>query len=133
MSAVSRRLREDREGSALVEALLSFRAGHLVSWRLRTLLGFLQPTASSLKCIIKKIPKSLLRVSSLWFVIALIVLMAFEITSASGHILERFGADIVAGWIGQLVLLSLLIDSLRGTLPRAAMLIPIVFYLSYYS
>ena len=70
--------------------------------------------------------------SSLWFVIALFVLMALEVPSVPGRILERFGADIVAGWLGQFVLLSLLIDALKGTLPRAAALIPIVFYLSYY-
>ena len=132
MFAASRRLREDREGSALVEALLSFRAGHLVSRRLRILLVFLQPAAGSLGYIIKKAPKSLLRVSSLRFAIALIVLMALEVPSNSGRILERFGADIVAGWLGQLVLLSVLIDALKGTLPRATMLIPILFYLSYY-
>ena len=77
-------------------------------------------------------PKSLLRVSSLWFAIALIVLMALEVPSAPGRILERFGADIVAGWLGQLVFLSLLIDALKGALPRAVALIPIIFYSSYY-
>ena len=77
-------------------------------------------------------PKSLLQVSSLWFAIALIVLMALEVPSAPGRILEKFGADIVAGWLGQLVFLSLLIDALKGTLPRAVMLIPVIFYLSYY-
>ena len=70
--------------------------------------------------------------SSLRFAVALIVLMALEVPSDSGRILERFGADIVAGWLGQLVLLSMLIDGLKGTLPRATMLIPILFYLSYY-
>jgi hypothetical protein len=82
--------------------------------------------------IIKKMPKSLLRVSSLWFVITLIVLMALEVPSATGRILERFGADIVAGWLGQLVFLSLFIDALKGTLPRAVMIIPVIFYSSYY-
>ena len=88
--------------------------------------------SDSLGYITKEIPKSLLRVSSLWFAIALIVLMALEVPSASGRILERFGADIVAGWLCQLVFLSLLIDALKGTLPRAVMLVPIIFYSSYY-
>ena len=82
--------------------------------------------------IIEKMPKSLLRVSSLWFVITLIVLMALEVPSATGRILERIGADIVAGWLGQLVFLSLFVDALKGTLPRAVMIIPIIFYSSYY-
>jgi hypothetical protein len=132
MFAALRRLREEREASVLIEAPLSFSTGDLVSRRLRILLGFLQPTAGSLDYIIKKIPKSLLRVSSLWFVIALIVLMAFELPSTPGRILQKFGADIVAGWLGQIVFLSLFIDALKGTLPRAAMLIPIIFYSSYY-
>ena len=70
--------------------------------------------------------------SSLWFVIPLIVLMALEVPSATGRILERIGADIVAGWLGQLVFLSLFVDALKGTLPRAVMIIPIIFYSSYY-
>jgi hypothetical protein len=130
--AVLRRLREEREAAVLIEAPVSFRAGPLVSRRLRIVLGFLQPTAGSLSYNIKKTPKSLLRVSSLWFATALIVLMALEVLSGPGRTLERLGADSVAGWLGQFVLLSLLIDALKGTLPRAAALIPLIFYLSYY-
>jgi hypothetical protein len=88
--------------------------------------------ADLLHSIAKWAPKSLLRVSSLWFALALIVLMALEVPAASGRMLEKFGADIVAGWLGQLVLLSLLVDAARGTLPRAAGLIPLIFYVSYY-
>ena len=132
MFAVLRRLWEEREASVLIEAPLSFRAGPLVSQRLQILLGFLEPTRGSLSYIVKKIPKSLFRVSSLWFVIPLIVLMALEAPSAPGRILQKFGADFVAGWLCQLVFLSLLIDALKGTLPRAVMLIPIIFYSSYY-
>ncbi len=40
--------------------------------------------------------------------------------------------DIGVGWLGQLVLLSLFIDALTGTLPRVTAVIPIVFYSSYY-
>ena len=58
--------------------------------------------------------------------------MALELPSAPGRILQKFGADFVAGWLCQLVFLSLFIDTLKGTLPRAAMLIPIIFYSSYY-
>jgi hypothetical protein len=82
--------------------------------------------------IAKWAPKSLLRVSSLWFAVALIVLMALEVPAAFGRMLERFGADIVAGWLGQLLFLSLLIDAARGTLPRAVGLIPLIFYAGYY-
>jgi hypothetical protein len=132
VSAVLRRLLEEREASVLIQTPLWFHAGHLVSRRLRILLEFLEPTAGSLGYITKKIPKSLLHVSSLWFVVALIVLMALAVPSAPGHILQKFGADIVAGWLGQLVFLSLLIDALKGSLPRTIMLIPIIFYSSYY-
>ena len=96
-------------------------------------LGFLEPTRGSLSYIVRRIPKGLLRVTSLWFLIPLIVLMALESPpSAPGRILQKFGADFVAGWLCQLVFLSLLIDALKGTLPRAAMLILIIFYSSYY-
>jgi hypothetical protein len=127
-----RRLLEEREASVLIEAPLSFRAGHLISWRSRIILGFIRKTAGSLDYITKNIPKSLFRVSSLWFAVSLIVLMALEPPSAPGRILQKFGADIVTGWLGQLVFLSLFIDALKGALPRAAMLIPILFYSSYY-
>ena len=132
MFAALRRLWEEREASVLIEAPLPFRAGPLVSQRLQILLGFLEPTRGSLSYIVRKIPKSLFRVTSLWFLIPLIVLMALELPSAPGRILQKFGADFVAGWLCQLVFLSLLIDALKGTLPRAAMLIPIIFYSSYY-
>jgi hypothetical protein len=130
--AVLRRLLEEREASVLIEAPFSFRAGHLVSRLLPIFQGFLQPTAGSFSYITKKAPKSLLRVSSLWFLVALIVLMALEASPTPGRILQKLGGDIVAGWLGQLVFLSLLIDSLRGTLPRAVMAIPVIFYSSYY-
>lgn len=72
------------------------------------------------------------RVSSLWFAAALTWLLLLELIPTSSRFLERFGADIVAGWLGQLVLVSLLADSLRGALPRGLSLIPITFYSSYY-
>jgi hypothetical protein len=130
--AALRRLWEAREASVLIGAPLPFRAGPLVSQRLQILLGFLEPTRGLLSYIVRKIPKSLFRVTSLWFLIPLIVLMALELPSAPGRILQKFGADFVAGWLCQLVFLSLFIDALKGTLPRAAMLIPIIFYSSYY-
>ena len=89
MFAALRRLREEREASVLIEAPLPFRAGPLVSQRLQILLGFLEPTAGSLSYIVRKIPKSLFRVTSLWFVIPLIVLMALEVAiSARPYIAE---------------------------------------------
>jgi hypothetical protein len=124
--AALRRLWEAREASVLIGAPLPFRAGPLVSQRLQILLGFLEPTRGLLSYIVRKIPKSLFRVTSLWFLIPLIVLMALELPSAPGRILQKFG------WLCQLVFLSLFIDALKGTLPRAAMLIPIIFYSSYY-
>jgi hypothetical protein len=130
--AVLRRLLEQCEASVLIEAPLPFRAGPLVSQRLEILLGFLEPTRASLSYIVRKIPKSLFRVTSLWFLIPLIVLMALESPSAPGRILQKFGADFVAGWLCQLVFLSLLIDALKGTLPRAVLAIPIIFYSGYY-
>ena len=42
------------------------------------------------------------------------------------------GAANFAGWLGQFVFLSLLVDALRGALPRAFALIPVLFYSSYY-
>jgi hypothetical protein len=116
----------------LIEAPLRFRACLLASWRPRTILGFIRKTDGSLDYITKNIPKSLFRVSSLWFAVSLIALMALEAPSAPGRILQKFGADTVTGWLSQLVFLSLFIDALKGALPRAAMLIPIIFYFSYY-
>jgi hypothetical protein len=46
--------------------------------------------------------------------------------------LEQFDAFVFEGWLLQLVLLSLLIDSLRGVLPREFLFIPVIFYSSYY-
>jgi hypothetical protein len=63
-----------------------------------------------------------------WFAVPLIVLMALEAPSAPVRISQKFGADIVTGWLGQLVFLSLFVDGLKGALPRAAMLIPILFF-----
>jgi hypothetical protein len=71
-------------------------------------------------------------VFSLWVGTSLIVLMALEVPSATGRTLEKLGADVVAGWLVQLVLISLLIDAFRGTLPRAVSLAPVAFYGSYY-
>ena len=88
--------------------------------------------ANLLEYIRGKVPKSLLRVSSLWFTNALIVLMILEVPETSGRFLEKLGADVVAGWLGQLALMGLLINSLTGALPRATVLIPILFYSSYY-
>ena len=132
MFAALRRLWEEREASVLIEAPLLFRAGPLVPQRLQILLGFLEPVRGSLSYIARKIPKSLFRVTSLWFVIPLIVLMALEAPSAPGRVLQKFGADFLAGWLCQLVFLSLLIDALKGTLPRAVVAIPIIFYSGYY-
>jgi hypothetical protein len=75
----------------------------------------------------------LLRTPSIWFLAALAALVLLEIPSATGPFLDRFGGDFLAGWLGQLVLLSLLIDALRGRLPRGLTLIPLIFYLSYYA
>ncbi len=75
----------------------------------------------------------LLRAPSIWFIAALAALVVLEIPSATGPFLDRFGADFLAGWLGQLVLLSLLVDALRGRLPRGVILIPLIFYLSYYA
>ena len=73
-----------------------------------------------------------LRAPSVWIVIALIALMVLEIPSITGEPLEKAGAEIVAGWLGQLVFVSLLFDAVRGALPRGVALIPIIFYSSYY-
>ena len=78
MFAELRRLLKEREASVLIEAPLSFRAGPLVSQRLQILLGFLEPTRGSLSYIVRKVPKTLFRVTSLWFLIPLIVLMALN-------------------------------------------------------
>ncbi len=82
--------------------------------------------------VIKRAPKRLSRAPSVWFAVALFILISLEFTSGAGPILERYDADILVGWLGQLVLLSLLIEALMGSLPRVAMLIPIMFYVSYY-
>jgi hypothetical protein len=130
--AALRSLWEEREASVLIEAPVPLRARRLVFQRLQILLGFLQATGGSLSYIGKKIPKSLFRVSTLWFVIPFIVLMVLEALPAPGRLLQKFGADFVAGWLGQLVLLSLIVDALKGTLPRAVMAIPLIFYSGYY-
>ena len=80
----------------------------------------------------KLILRRLLRIPSLWLIAALMTLVVLEIPSASGRLLERLGAPNFAGWLGQLVFLSLFVDSLRGALPRPFALIPILFYSSYY-
>jgi hypothetical protein len=80
----------------------------------------------------KTILYSLLRVPSLWFIVAFTVLLVAEIPVTSGSFLEKFGAANLAGWLGQFVFLSLLIDALRGALPRAVALIPLLFYSGYY-
>ena len=75
----------------------------------------------------------LLRAPSIWFIAALAALVLLEIPLTTGSFLDRFGADILAGWLGHLVLLSLLIDAVRGRLSRGVTLIPLIFYLSYYA
>ena len=132
MFAELRRLLEEREASVLIEAPLSFRAGPSISQRLQILRGFRQATADLFIYIVKKAPKSLLQVASLWLLVSLIVLMALDAYPTSSHILQKFGGDIVAGWLGQLVFLSLFIDAVRGVLPRAVIVIPVIFYSSYY-
>ena len=74
----------------------------------------------------------ILQVPSLWFVAALICLLLLELIPTSGQFLEQFDAFVFVGWLLQLAILSLLIDSLRGVLPRELSLIPIIFYSSYY-
>jgi hypothetical protein len=96
------------------------------------LLGDFPPLAGLLHSIGKAAPKSLFSVLSLWFAVPLVVLMALEAPETSGRMLEKLGAAVVAGWLAQFVLLALLVDALTGTLPRAAVLIPVVFYSSYY-
>jgi hypothetical protein len=96
------------------------------------LLGDFPAPAGLLRSIGKAAPKSLLSVLSLWFALALVVLMALEATETCGRMLEKLGAAAVAGWLAQFVLLALLVDALTGALPRAAALIPVVFYSSYY-
>jgi len=76
--------------------------------------------------------RGLLRVPSLWFITALMALLVLEIPSTSGRLLQSWGAANFAGWLGQFVFLSLFVDALRGALPRAFALIPILFYSSYY-
>ena len=73
-----------------------------------------------------------MRVPSLWFITGLTGLVLLEIPPATGRFLEKFGADVFAGWLGQLVFLSLFLDGLRGILPKGVVLIPIMFYASYY-
>ncbi len=80
----------------------------------------------------KRIPRGLLRVPSLWFITALTALLVLEIPSTSGRLFESLGAANFAGWLGQFVFLSVFVDAVRGTLPRAFALIPILFYSSYY-
>ena len=46
--------------------------------------------------------------------------------------MESYGANILAGWLGQLIFVSLFVDALRGVLPRSVALIPFLFYSSYY-
>ena len=50
-----------------------------------------------------------------------------------GAILQGYGAKAVIGWLGQIVLVGLLIDAARGRLPRVVMIVPIAFYAGYYT
>jgi hypothetical protein len=75
---------------------------------------------------------AILRAPSLWLTAALACLLLVELIPTTGRFLERFDTDIFAGWLAQLVFLSLFIDSVRGLLPRMVTLIPIIFYSSYY-
>jgi hypothetical protein len=74
----------------------------------------------------------LLQIPSVWFTAALAWLMLLEIIPTSGRFFEQFRADIFAGWLGQLVFLSLLVDTLRRVLPLEFVFIPVLFYSSYY-
>jgi hypothetical protein len=93
-----------------------------------------RPLASGISVSERKgrIPQILLHIPSLWLFAALATLVLLEIPSTSGRFLDRFGGDILAGWLGQAVCLSLLVDAFRGVVPRGVALIPIMFYSSYY-
>ena len=82
-----------------------------------TLARHFRPRAvSRLHETVKTAVRALFRVSSLWVTIALFVLIALEICSPSGRILDEFGAGILSGWLGQLILLCLIIDAIKGGL-----------------
>ena len=81
---------------------------------------------------VQRISRDLIRAPSVWFIVALAALALLEIPSTTGRLLDKWGADVVAGWLGQLALLGLCVDALRGKLPRPVVLIPLLFYVSYY-
>ncbi len=81
---------------------------------------------------VQRISRDLIGAPSVWFIVALAALALLEIPSTTGRLLDRWGADVVAGWLGQLALLGLCVDALRGKLPRPVVLIPLLFYVSYY-
>ena len=88
--------------------------------------------ATKLNWRVQRISRDFLRAPSVWFIVALAALALLEIPSTTGRLLDRWGADVVAGWLGQLALLGLCVDALRGKLPRPVVLIPLLFYFSYY-
>ena len=82
--------------------------------------------------VVRKTSQSLFRATSLLLACVCVVFIVLEMSPRPGAILERLGAEIASGWLIQLVLIGFLFDSLRGMLPRAVALIPLVFYCSYY-
>jgi hypothetical protein len=86
---------------------------------------------SFLQSIKTELNRALL-VPSVWFITAFIVLLILEIPIDSGRVLERFAGYSLVGWLGQCVFVVLAIDSLRAAIPRAFIIIPALFYSSYY-
>jgi hypothetical protein len=73
-----------------------------------------------------------LKAPSIWLAIAWAALLVLEIQSTSGRFLDRYGADVMTGWLGQCVLLGIFIDAVRGALPREMISIPVLIYSGYY-
>lgn len=71
-------------------------------------------------------------IPSFCLAVAFLILIILEQRPATGAFLDSLGGDSLVGWVGQVVLLALLFDALRGAAPRAAALVPLVFYGSYY-
>jgi hypothetical protein len=94
--------------------------------------AFLAASRAIVQSILRSARAQILRIPSLWFVVALFCLLTLELIPASGRFLEQFDSFVFIGWLLQLVLLSLLVDALRGVLPRELLFIPVIFYSSYY-
>ena len=94
--------------------------------------AFLAAWRAIVQSILRSARAQILRIPSLWFVVALFCLLTLELIPASGRFLEQFHSFVFIGWLLQLFLLSLLIDALRGVLPRELLFIPVIFYSSYY-